>query len=199
MNNSSSISAKDSICPDNQNLSEFNYEITRKNNMNKIKSYYNETLNKYTTIYEDYLRKSSSGNQDENDEAEYDLNEKGDITELNNHLISIKRNLNELVQEDTKNIVLQKEKIKNENKTIRENKKTINNLYQILNKNEGESNLYSDSYNEMSDVNSNNEIYNIVLIVICVLLLLYVIYLIYSIFTRKSKLNGLLNSINAVN
>lgn len=188
-----------STCPDKQNISEFNYETTRKNNMNNIKSYYNKTLNKYTSIYRDYLNKSSDSDSDINEQAEFELKEKGDITDLNNHLIDIKRNLNGLIQEDTKNILIQKNKIDNEQNKIKMNKSVINKLTEILNKNEGKNDMYQDSYKETSKRNDDNTIYHYISIVICGCLLAYLVYLIYIVFVGNNNSSSINNSNSFLN
>ena len=58
-------------CPDKQNISEFNYENLRKNNLNKIKEYYESVLNQYSSKYSEYASASSSGTDEGSENADF--------------------------------------------------------------------------------------------------------------------------------
>ena len=186
-------------CPDNQNISEFNYEKLREVNLNQIKNYYDETLNKYITKYEEYKSLSESSDPDENDEANF-IEERGEITELNNHLIDIKKKLNNLVNKDLDNILIQKNKIQTEKDKIKENQKNINNLNLVLKKNNNDETYYNDSLKENEYNNNDNYIYQIIYIVANVCVLVVVLYLLYSVFSKKAvfskKVQNLTNNNN---
>ena len=60
------------------------------------------------------------------------MDERGEIITLNNHLIDIKRKLNNMIQDDTANILTQKEKDTQEKQQIKNNREKINNYKKIM-------------------------------------------------------------------
>lgn len=185
-----------STCPDKQNISEFNYEKLRQNNLNKIKEYYNTALNQYSTKYSEYSTNLNSGTDEGKETADFLMGERGQIITLNNHLIDIKRNLNNLIQNDTANIITQKEKDIQEKNQIKNNREKINNYKMIIKKNSIENNSIQSSFSENSDFNNNNYYKQLLLIFVNVILVIIIVIFLIIIFTSKEKRNNNLINFN---
>lgn len=175
-------------CPENQNISEFNYEKLRENNLKKIKEYYDLVLSEYTTKYSEYSLAQTSGSPEQIEDANFMMDERGDIKIINNHLIDIKRKLNEIVKTDTSNILIQKEKDELEKDQIIKNRKKLNDLKLIVDKNEKRTKSNSDVLHDNTTHNYNinyNQYFFIIINVILLIIMLILIY--YLMFDSKPK------------
>ena len=160
-----------SSCNNGKIETAFKYETLRQKNMEKINEYYNKTLNKYTSQYNTYLQEKD---RDE-DYAEYLKNEDPTLRNLNNHLISIKSELNDYINEDYRN--LQKQ-IKLYNKSEDELERTnsqINKANKMLQNSSNMSEARSDSYEENKKLNKINRYKHYAYIIVCVALLVIMI------------------------
>lgn len=182
-------------CPENQNISEFNYEKLRENNLNKIKEYYQSVLNEYTNKYGEYSKKLANGTDEQKENANFMMVENEDVKIINTHLIDIKKKLNEIVKTDTSNILVQKEKNELEKEEIKKNREKINNLKLIVNKNEKITETNSDTLHDNTthnyNINYNQYILIIVNVILFVIMLILVYYLVFNTTTiTKSKNNN---------
>ena len=82
------------VCPNGTRISEFDYQTQRKKNIEKIGNYYDKVLTNYTNKYQIYANKKYANDTDEQENADYLLKERGNISKLNTHMIDIKRNVN---------------------------------------------------------------------------------------------------------
>lgn len=182
-------------CPENQNISEFNYEKLRENNLKKIKEYYESVLNEYTAKYSEYSNALASGTDEQKEDANFMMDENEDIKIMNTHLIDIKKKLNEIVKTDTSNILVQKEKNELEKEEIKKNREKINNLKVIVNKNEKRTETNSDTLHDNTtlnyNINYNQYMLIIVNVILFVIMLILVYYLVFNTETTKSKNNNL--------
>lgn len=185
-----------STCPDKQNISEFNYERLRQNNLNRIKEYYDTALNQYTTKYSEYSTNLNSGTSEGKENADFLMGERGEIITLNNHLIDIKRQLNNLIQNDTANIITQKEKDVQEKNLIKSNREKINNYKSIIHKNNTENNSIMTSFDENKDFNKGNNYKQLLLLFINVILVIIIVVFLFKIITTKQKRNNNLINFN---
>lgn len=174
-------------CPENQNISEFNYENLRKNNLNKIKEYYEKVLTDYTTKYTEYSTGLNSANAEERENANFMMGERGDIQLLNTHLIDIKRKVNTIVQTDIQNILTQKEKDDSEKNEIKINREKINNYKLIIQKNENNSDATQSSLEENIEMNNKINYSKMIMLVFNVLLLIVMIIMVYYVITDTGK------------
>lgn len=162
-------------CPDEQLISELNYTDTREDHLKKVSEYYNKVLEKYSNKYNNYLTNSNSSNIADNEDAELEMNENGEITGLNQHLIKITKELNNLVMGDAQNILIQQNKIDTEKSLIVENDNKVNGLETLLSKNNENNEYNNESLNELTKSNRHNNRNTILYIVINVLLLIIII------------------------
>jgi hypothetical protein len=183
-------------CPDKQNISEFNYERLRQNNLNRIKEYYNTALNQYSTKYSEYSSNINTGTSEGKENADFLMDERGEIITLNNHLIDIKRQLNNLIQNDTANIITQKEKDVQEKHQIKNNREKINNYKSIIQKNNTQNKSMISSFDENKDFNKENYYRQLLLIFINFILVIVVVIFLFKIITTKEKRNNNLINFN---
>lgn len=181
-------------CPDKQNISEFNYEKLRDSNLNKIKEYYQTVLNQYSNKYSEYSMNLESGTAEGKETADFLMDERGEIITLNNHLIDIKRTLNNLIQDDTANILTQKEKDTQEKQQIKDNRVKINNYKKIINKNNTQNKSMTSSFNENKDFNENNYYKQFMLIIVNIILVIIIVILLFNLlFAKQKRNNNLIN------
>ena len=166
-------------CPENQNISEFNYEKLRENNLKKIKEYYESVLNEYTSKYSEYSTALASGTDEQKENANFMMDENEDVKIINTHLIDIKKKLNEIVKTDTSNILVQKEKNELEKEEIKKNREKINNLKIIVNKNEKRTETNSDKLHDNTTLNYNINYNQYMLIIVNVILFVIMLILVY--------------------
>jgi len=183
-------------CPDGTIISEFNYEELRGQNLNKVEQYYNKILADYETNYQTYIEKKNSDQQDEQDEANFLMNEKGVIKNLNNHLIDIKSELNKSISSDFIDLEKQKNKVEATDLKIADNKEIINNLNKLVNHSE---NTYKKNVNNVDDNEKRNDInqwYHIYYISTCVILLIGVLVTAYLVYYKEDVGSLINNGIN---
>lgn len=185
-----------STCPDKQNISEFNYERLRQNNLNRIKEYYNTVLNQYSTKYSEYSSNLNSGTSEGKENADFLMGERGEIITLNNHLIDIKRKLNNLIQNDTANIITQKEKDVQEKQQIKNNREKINNYKSIIQKNTIQNKSMIASFDENKDFNKDHYYKQLLLLFVNVILVVIIVIFLFKIITTKEKRNNNLINFN---
>lgn len=170
-------------CPEEQLISELNYNDTRQDHMKKVSEYYNNVLERYGSKYDSYLKNSSSNDIDENEEADLEMNEKGEIKGLNEHLITITSKLNNLVMDDANNISIQQNKISEEKAQIVANDNLINELDNKLIQKEKNNKYGTDSLDNITKSNNNNNRNTNIYIVVNVILMLIIIVGLY--YTRS--------------
>lgn len=161
--------------PEQQLISELNYTDTRKEHLKQLSDYYGNVLEKYSGKYDNYLTNSNSNSIADNEDADLEINEKGEITGLNKHLISITNELNNLVMSDAQNILVQQNKINEEKKIISDNDDIINKLELKLNSKDKNNKYNVESLDEISKSNNNNNKNTILYIIINVILLVIII------------------------
>jgi len=104
------------------------YETLRQQNLNKINTYYNETLGKYKDNYSSYLSKINSADDDDRQNANTQL--KPRVKTYNDHLIKINKEMIAKVNLTNDLMIKQKEELDVKRKQIHRNYKNIDNLKQ---------------------------------------------------------------------
>jgi hypothetical protein len=149
------------------------YNVLRLEKLNKINKYYNDLLSSYTKNYTDYSTQKISANINDRTYAETTLKPK--VSDYNQQMINVSKNLINTVNRDTDLIVDQKNQLKEKTKTVDDLKDDI----KVLTLKDKELNIKTnadiDSLNNTKTGTKSLEFMNNVYIVLNIILLIVII------------------------
>lgn len=152
------------------------YNVLRQQNLNKINKYYNDLLGSYTSNYTNYSAQKISANINDRTYAETTLKPK--ISDYNQQMINVSKNMINTVNRDTDLIVNQKNQLKEKIKIVDD----LNNDIKVLTAKDKELGIKTsadeDSLNNTKIGTKNLSFMNTVYIVLNILLLLVIIAMI---------------------
>jgi hypothetical protein len=177
-------------CPDGMIISEFDYETLRLKNLGKIREYYNTVLSDYTDKYYTYANKKLAEDEDEQDNAVYLLKEKGDITNLNDHLIEIKQNLNQVILDDFTNIKKQINEVKSLEGDLEADKVRIKELNEALSVQNIQFSAYNENLEGTTEMRNTYQFNHKLYIASTIILSVVVCIMIYILMNNNTPVSG---------
>ena len=189
------------VCPDGTRISEFDYQTQRKKNIEKIGNYYDKVLTNYTNKYQIYANKKYANDTDEQENADYLLKERGNISKLNTHMIDIKRNVNNLILDDFSDIKKQLKEINKMEHELTKGRQSVKELNLKLSERENNLLTYSSNLKDTKNAKENESYYynvylasmGLLIVIICILSYLIMQPTTYT--TRNNSKNVSNNSI----
>jgi hypothetical protein len=165
------------VCPDGTRISEFDYKTQRKKNIEKIGNYYDKVLTNYTNKYQIYANKKYANDTDEQENADYLLKERGNISKLNTHMIDIKRNVNNLILDDFSDIKKQLKEINKMEHELTKGRQSVKELNLKLSEKENNLLTYSSNLKDTKNAKENESYYynvylasmGLLIVIICIL------------------------------
>ena len=165
------------VCPDGTRISEFDYQTQRKKNIEKIGNYYDKVLTNYTNKYQIYANKKYANDTDEQENADYLLKERGNISKLNTHMIDIKRNVNNLILDDFSDIKKQLKEINKMEHELTKGRQSVKELNLKLSEKENNLLTYSSNLKDTKNAKENESYYynvylasmGLLIVIICIL------------------------------
>ena len=165
------------VCPDGTRISEFDYQTQRKKNIEKIGNYYDKVLTNYTNKYQIYANKKYANDTDEQENADYLLKERGNISKLNTHMIDIKRNVNNLILDDFSDIKKQLKEINKMEHELTKGRQSVKELNLKLSERENNLLTYSSNLKDTKNAKENESYYynvylasmGLLIVIICIL------------------------------
>ena len=165
------------VCPDGTRISEFDYQTQRKKNIEKIGNYYDKVLTNYTNKYQIYANKKYANDTDEQENADYLLKERGNISKLNTHMIDIKRNVNNLILDDFSDIKKQLKEINKIEHELTKGRQSVKELNLKLSEKENNLLTYSSNLKDTKNAKENESYYynvylasmGLLIVIICIL------------------------------
>lgn len=152
------------------------YNVLRQEKLNKINKYYNDLLSSYTKNYSDFSTQKISANINDRTYAETTLKPK--VSDYNQQMINVSKNLINTVNRDTDLIVDQKNQLKEKTKKVDDLKDDI----KVLTVKDKELNIKTnadiDSLNNTKTGTKSLEFMNNVYIVLNIILLIVIISMI---------------------
>ena len=189
------------VCPNGTRISEFDYQTQRKKNIEKIGNYYDKVLTNYTNKYQIYANKKYANDTDEQENADYLLKERGNISKLNTHMIDIKRNVNNLILDDFSDIKKQLKEINKMEHELTKGRQSVKELNLKLSEKENNLLTYSSNLKDTKNAKENESYYynvylasmGLLIVIICILSYLIINPTTYT--TRNNSKNVSNNSI----
>lgn len=176
------------------------YNTLRKQNLDKINTYYSQLLDSYSTSYRDYSTQTASSNV--NDRLYAKNNLKPSIDNYNQQLINVTQNMINNVNQDTDLIMAQKDELLQKTRNIDQ---IMNNITLLKDKDNEMVVLTKarlDSLNSAETSKEDMQFYTYIYIGICALLLIcilgiimYIVYSNYSPSNNSSKMNNVYRNI----
>ena len=165
------------VSPDETRISEFDYQTQKKKNIEKIGNYYDKVLTNYTNKYQIYANKKYANDTDEQENADYLLKERGNISKLNTHMIDIKRNVNNLILDDFSDIKKQLKEINKMEHELTKGRQSVKELNLKLSEKENNLLTYSSNLKDTKNAKENESYYynvylasmGLLIVIICIL------------------------------
>ena len=165
------------VCQNGTRISEFDYQTQRKKNIEKIGNYYDKVLTNYTNKYQIYANKKYANDTDEQENADYLLKERGNISKLNTHMIDIKRNVNNLILDDFSDIKKQLKEINKMEHELTKGRQSVKELNLKLSEKENNLLTYSSNLKDTKNAKENESYYynvylasmGLLIVIICIL------------------------------
>jgi hypothetical protein len=180
------------------NISIPDYTTIRKQNLDKINTYYNNLLSSYTQNYRDYSNQVASTNV--NDRTYANITLKPKVENYNTQIINVSKSMIDNINQDTELIIEQKNQL--QDKTMQVD--TLINNIKLLKDKDNEMNILSrsrnDSLNSTKTGTDTINFYTYIYIGINILMVLSIIgitiYLVYSNYSKTPKNNLRMNNIH---
>ena len=170
------------------------YSVLRKDNIDKINTFYNTLLNSYTQNYSDYTKGNASNNINDRDNARTILKPK--VQDANNQIINLSQTMINSVNQDADLINAQKNNL---SKKMSEIDTIIANLTLLKDKDQEMTVLSTARDNSLSSTQSNTETIQFttyIYIGICILMTLVIIGLIIYLVSSSNFENKTTNKNN---
>ena len=175
-----------------------NYSSLRKDNIDKIKLYYNKLLDEYTKSYTEYSTNKNSTIVSDREDAEAILKPRAEA--YNTQIINLSKELIESVDKDTDLILQQKTELEEKQQTI----DTLLNNTKMLKVSQRDSTISEQARNDSLNITKTgsdelqftSHMYMAFNILLVILVIGFIIYLVYSNGDTMSNTNQ--NSINSI-
>ena len=175
-----------------------NYSSLRKDNIDKIKLYYNKLLDEYTKAYTEYSTNKNSTIVSDREDAEAILKPRAEA--YNTQIINLSKELIESVDKDTDLILQQKTELEEKQQTI----DTLLNNTKMLKVSQRDSTISEQARNDSLNITKTgsdelqftSHMYMAFNILLVILVVGFIIYLVYSNVDTMSNNNQ--NSINSI-
>ena len=175
-----------------------NYSSLRKDNIDKIKLYYNKLLDEYTKSYTEYSTNKNSTIVSDREDAEAILKPRAEA--YNTQIINLSKELIESVDKDTDLILQQKTELEEKQQTI----DTLLNNTKMLKVSQRDSTISEQARNDSLNITKTgsdelqftSHMYMAFNILLVILVVGFIIYLVYSNVDTMSNNNQ--NSINSI-